>query len=103
MRIYGRVKVLREGEHGSAYLEVEYKEYRADGSLKMIGTEDFSAKRWSGVPMRFIYTWNGEKLNKGGKRWFDYEGSMRTDDPKALKKYLEKVYADKAVVDVRTR
>ena len=104
MRIYGKVKVLWQAEdHKDAYLEVAYKEYREDGSLKATGTEDFSVKRWSKTPIRFVYTWDGERRNKGGKRWFDYEGAYRIDNPKGLKGYFKAIRPEAEIVEVRTR
>ena len=104
MKIYGKAKAISQLD-GRPYLEVEYKEYREDGSLKQTGTEDFSAKRWSKVPIRFVYIWDGQRRNKGGKRWFDYDGLYRTDDPKAFKKYITAWWNAYGVetVDVRTR
>lgn len=104
MRIYGKPVVLTKDEdYRTAYLEVPYKEYREDGSLRCTGTEDFSGKRWSATPIRFIYTWDGEKRNKGGYRWFDYQGSVRVDDIKGLKNFLKSQYPDAAIVEARTK
>ena len=104
MRIYGKAKAIGTN-NGGAYLEVEYKEYREDGSLKQIGTEDFSAERWAAVPMRFVYTWDGQRRNKGGYRWFDYDGAYRTNDPKAVKKHITAWWYKFGIdtVDVRTK
>lgn len=102
MKLYGKVKQIGTLD-GQPYLEVEYKEYREDGSLKATGTEDFSANRWASTPIRFVYTWDGERRNKGGKRWFDYEGAYRIDDPKGLKGYIQKRVPEAVVVDVRTK
>ena len=99
MRIYGKKKHL-----GYGYWEVEYKEYRNDGTLKATGTEDFSAERWNKqTHRRFVYTWDGMNRNKGGYRMFDYNGAFVTDDPKAFKKYMQALHADAALVEIRTR
>ena len=103
MKIYGGHKVLWQNEeHTDAYLEVNYKEVRDDGTVKCTGTEDFSAKRWASTPIRFVYIWDGERRNKGGKRWFEYVGAYRIDDPKGLKAYIQ-ANTGAALVDVRTR
>lgn len=104
MRIYGKAKAIGTVD-GGAYLEIAYTEYREDGTVKQIGTEDFSAERWSKMPMRFVYTWDGQRRNKGGYRWFDYDGAYRTDDPKAFKKYITSWWNKFGIetVDVRTR
>lgn len=104
MKIYGGYKVLwQDSEKREAYLEANYKEYRADGSLKQTGTEDFSSRRWATLPIRFVYVWDGEKRNKGGHRWFEYLGAYRVDDPKELKRYIEVTHTDAALVQVRTK
>ena len=78
--------------------------YREDGTLKQTGTEDFTPERWNKqTHTRFVYTWDGERRNKGGQRWFEFEGRFITDDPKAFKKYMQARYADAALVEIRTR
>jgi hypothetical protein len=96
MKIYGKKREIAEN-----YYEVEYKEYRQDGSLKAIGTEDFSTKRYNNLEGRAVYTWDGEKRNKGGYRWFDYQGYFRTDNLKELKNYMELKYNNAAMVQIR--
>ena len=99
MKIYGKHTQIAD-----RYFEVEYKEYREDGTLKATGTEDFSVERWNKqAHMRFVYTWDGTKRNAGGHRWFDYQTSVWTDDTKAFKKYAQARYADAALVEIRTR
>ncbi|MBR6507487.1 MAG: hypothetical protein IKT37_07815 [Clostridia bacterium] len=104
MKIYGKVKEIGQVD-GRPYLEIEYKEFREDGTLKQTGTEDFSVKRWAAVPLRWVYTWDGQRRNKGGYRWFDLDGSYKTDDPKAFKKYITNWWNKFGIetVDVRTR
>ena len=104
MKIYGKTKIIGQVD-GHPYIEVEYKEYREDGSLKGIGTEDFSTERWSAIHWGFVYTWDGQRRNKGGHRWFDFEGSYRTDDIKAFRKYMRALWNEQGIetVEVRTR
>jgi len=99
MKIYGKRKHL-----GFGYFEVEYREYRPDGTLKATGTEDFTSERWNKqAHMRFVYTWDGERRNAGGSRWFEHQTTVWTDDPKAFKKYAQAIYRDAALVEIRTR
>ena len=100
MRIYGRKQEINEG-----YYEVAYKEYRPDGSLKATGTEDFTRERLKTLEYRFIYTWDGQKRNKGGYRWFELRETalINKDDLKELKKYMIDKYQDSEIVDARNK
>ena len=59
--------------------EVEYKEYDSQGNLINVGTEDFSTQRWneSSINHYEAWGWDGEHLQKGGKRYFDRLGTCR--------------------------
>lgn len=58
--------------------EVEFTEYRTDGSIYRTGTEDFSVDRWNEtIQSHFVWAWNGESRNKGGQRCFQYKGLIR--------------------------
>ena len=107
MKIYGTVKIIRKDEEtpSNTYLEVYFQEFREDGTLKRTGTEDFSAKRWSSMPTRYVWTWDGHSLNKGGHRKYSYEGSYRTDDSKAFSKVIKQHFHKLGClsVDVRSR
>ena len=98
MRIYGKRKAI--AEH---YYEYEYKEYREDGTLKCIGTEDFSAERLRTLEHRFIWTWDGQKLNKGGYRWFEFDGMViiNKGDLKELKKIVAKWHPEATLIQAR--
>ena len=99
-RIYGKVNVIRKDEN-SAYLEVAYTEYRNDGSIKCTGTEDFSSKRWSSTAIKSIYTWNGEKRNKGGYRWFDFQGNVRFSGSPKIVKMIYKTKYNAELIELR--
>ena len=90
MRIYGKTNKIADD-----YYELPYKEYRPDGTLKATGTEDFSGARLRTLEVRGIYTWDGQRRNAGGKRWFDYHGHVRVNagDLKELKAYAAAKYA----------
>ena len=76
--------------------EVEYREYDSEsGDLVGAGSEDFSPERWNReVEDRWIWTWDGQKRNKGGYRWFECCGwsNFRKTEKKAYKEYLKNKY-----------
>ncbi len=102
IRIYNRKNLrtdINAAEHSytDGYLEYSYTEYRViDGvaSLKGKGTEDFSINRYnSEMHCKGIYTWDGERRNKGGHRWFDYRGFVDyIGSTKALKAVMMQKY-----------
>lgn len=98
LRIYGKRK-----EIAPDYWEIQYREYREDGSLKMVGTEDFSTKRMCKyINAKCVFTWDGQKRNKGGKRFFDYHGIYRyTGSNKQLKAYIQTQYPKAELIDLR--
>lgn len=85
--------------------EVEYKEYDAEtGKLRATGTEDFSPERWnSEVAAHWIHTWDGEKRNKGGYRWFEDKGkyTYRKSEKKALEQLMKTRYSDVEMIQFR--
>ena len=96
VRIYG--KILNEwfGEKRQwTQVEYSYKEYTTDGELIAEGSEDFSQARLSLDKTRCnVWTWDGEKLNRGGYHRYDYRGcfEVRTEDMKAFKAYILNKY-----------
>ena len=86
VRIYG--KQINEwkstDEHGREIviqIEREYTDYNSiTGEVVGCGSEDipvhWTLGRRATTTCRWVYTWDGEKLNKGGKRWFDYQGQI---------------------------
>lgn len=73
MKIYGGKRKI-----GDDYLEVKFTEYSGDGDIIREGTEDFSQERYSRVPVYEIWTWDGQRTNKGGKRWFEHAQTIRS-------------------------
>lgn len=73
MKVYGGKRKI-----GVDYLEVKYTEYTHEGEEIGEGTEDFSLERYSKLPVYQIWTWDGQRTNKGGKRWFEYAQTIRT-------------------------
>jgi hypothetical protein len=97
MKIYGKRKHL-----GFGYWEIEYKEFRPDGTLKQTGTEDFTAERWAKqVHSYSVHTWDGTRRMAGGQKWFDNLGIFWTDDAAAFRKYAKSVHADAADIQIR--
>jgi hypothetical protein len=97
LRIYGKPKELQE-----KYYEVPYKEYRADGSILQLGTEDFSSQRLKTLKKKYVWTWNGEKRNKGGHRWFECQELVTFNgSTKELKTVLGIKYPDAKLIELR--
>lgn len=85
--------------------EVTYADYYTDGTFVGIGTEDFSPERWSTQVRRgYVYTWNGTRRNRGGNRWFDYQGEItyRRGQRKDLDTFLKTRFPGTEVIDIRT-
>lgn len=110
VRIYGKVVNRWWGEDNKGRKtviqeEIEYKEYDAEtGELRATGTEDYSPERRNKeVASHWVYTWNGEKRNKGGYRWFEDHGeiSYRKSGKKALMQLLKNKY-NAELVQLRT-
>lgn len=99
-RIYG--KKLNywhiEDENGRPILrqiELSYKEYNEYGELIGAGSEDFSGERYNReIVCKQIFSWNGERRNKGGNRWFEDLGFITYNrrDAKSVKEHLTKLY-----------
>lgn len=77
MKLYGKVRNINE-----EYREVQYTEYREDGTIKGKGTEDFSPERFRKLKYFEIFQKTG-KQNKGGHDtweqigWFRCSGESR--------------------------
>ena len=107
-RIYGNVLETwkHEQENGrvrTCQVEIAYKEYDAAGELVGVGSEDFSIDRYhKELREAYVWAWDGERRNKGGFRWFDFEGRTiyRRKDVKLVKEHYKRVY-NAAVVELR--
>lgn len=101
VRIYGKVltrwtAINEQGREFTTQYEIAYREYNTETlELVGIGSEDFSAARY-GKEVRWqgVFTWDGERRNKGGNRWFDYRGGItyRRSERNAIKDYMKKLY-----------
>lgn len=84
--------------------EIEYTEYDLTGNIVSVGTEDFSPERYKNeIAECYVYTWDGKRLNKGGHRWFDCEGLIKSQkyQRKYIKEYLNNKYKDSELVQLR--
>lgn len=99
-RIYGKKlnTWFIEDEKGRPTLrqvELQYKEYNECGELIGAGSEDFSGERYNReIVHKQVFSWDGEKRNKGGKRWFDDFGfvAINKRNSKIVKEYLSNKY-----------
>lgn len=113
IRIYGKEintwMHIEKREDGREYKiisqrELEYEEYDLNGNLISAGTEDFSRERYRNELISCqVCTWDGLRLNKGGHRWFEFEGiiSIIKSQRKDVMKYLKKKYAESEIVQLR--
>ena len=69
-------------------VELAYTEYGADGRKVSVGSEDFSTERLHGLKHYRVFTWDGEKRNRGGYRWFEERLCVRID-PKQRKRLAD--------------
>lgn len=98
VKIYGYTKRIND------YMaELDYKEYRMDGSLYSMGTEQFSNERMDKqLKGSAVYVWDGKKRNKGGYRVWDRKEFMWYTNRKALNEYVKNKYADYAMIQFRS-
>lgn len=104
-RIYGKElnRWTEQDENGRTRMvqvELAYKDLDANGNVVATGSEDFSAERLKAqTEKRWVYTWDGTRLNKGGKRWFDCRGlyTYRKEDRKAVKALMVNKYEAHAI------
>ena len=99
--VYDEVK----GRMVTTQYEVSFAEYYTDGTFYRIGTEDFSADRYNKqVRLGWVYTWNGTRRNRGGNRWFDFQGSVQylKGQAKDVKEFLKTRFPGAEVIDIRT-
>ena len=102
IRIYGKTletwKSYSERWHCEMITqeEISYIEYDSEtGEIVGSGSEDFSpAREAQDIDYKWIYTWDGQKVNKGGHRWFDCRGTIkyRKSGKKGVMEYLKNKY-----------
>lgn len=75
--------------------EMTYREYDVeDGTLVGVGTEDITAERRKAFEKKTAWTWDGQRYNKGGHRWFDMVDSIEytKGNGKDIKEIIKKQY-----------
>lgn len=111
VRTYGRIENTwrayneKTGLHEITQIEIQYREYSLiDGHMVNRGTEDFSRERKKNIRTAEIWTWDGLKYNKGGHRWWYYEGSITYDrtQTKEMKKLLAIKYPKAKEIQLRS-
>ena len=109
VKLYGKIiniwkafDEIKNREVNTQY-EVEFTEYNLDGTIYRKGTEDFSAERFSTITNKWVYTWDGQNLNKGGKRRFEDQGMIKysTFQAKEVKQLLNSKYPEAALIQLR--
>ena len=88
MKRYFKSKKIAEN-----YFEVDYIEYREDGTAKCSGSEDFSRERIKTLHIWDVCTPTG-KLNKGNQRMWKSLTTIRTYTAKEARKIAESLYPD---------
>ena len=99
IRVYG--KTIEEwgtdvNEFGSkvwTQREIAYTDYDSEtGEILAVGSEDFSMNRWNSYTAQFwIKTWDGQRRNKGGYKWWE-DHSFTHFNPKARNKDIINLY-----------
>lgn len=100
-RVYGNPKkigIVPMGAISMDYYEVPYTEYRADGTIVCIGTEDFSSESLRKCTKRFdVYCYNGKTLHgayREGYKRTEWVGSLRTSKNACKIAVARMVYGD---------
>ena len=76
IRIYGhKVREWKGADGMLEQIEITYTDYRRDGKVAGIGTEDFSMPRWRGVGRKTVHVWGGRFRKDGSKAW-EYHGQV---------------------------
>lgn len=119
IRIYGaRINEWHstdeQGRDMLMQIEREYHEYDSEtGELVGCGTEDIPVHRSLGgrglklIETTYLYTWDGERRNKGGYRWFEYRGMIQYRGGKGVRKALKELkqrkYPEAVEIELRGR
>lgn len=109
LNTWGTLETLPNGDKFYSHIEqVEhaYTEYDHNGEAIRKGSEDFSFRRWDdGTAYYEVWTWDGEKVNRGGNRWFELSMRVRINraDLKKLRHVAKKWFPEAAAIDIRKR
>lgn len=99
-RLYGKALNKWYSEHEKygkvmTQIELAYTEFDAEtDEIVAVGSEDFSTERYHKLSQKFLFTWDGLRYNKGGKRWFEDCGMVTYNkaDSKLVKEHFKKLY-----------
>ena len=94
MRTYHirKTVTLQKDEKGfGTYFEIPYTEYRNDGSIYAVGTEDFNRERYIKLVVRTIYLPTG-KFNKGGHMIWKEVETIVSDTTANIREYAKIKY-----------
>lgn len=106
VRIYGKTLEVwkstdEEGRTRNVQYEIAYADYDEEtGWITGVGSEDFSTERYHNYLVeRWVWTWDGFRLNKGGHRRFECRGYIRfhKGDGAAVKRIMGMNYGATAV------
>ena len=109
LNTWGTLETLSNGQQfyrNIEQVEHAYTEYDFTGKAINKGSEDFSFQRWDrGTAYYEIWTWDGQKFNKGGNRWFECVRRVRINraDRKKLQQLAAKWFPEAAAIDIRKR
>lgn len=109
LNTWGTLDALFDGRQYYSHIdqvEHKYTEYSFTGEAIHEGSEDFSFQRWDTTTAHYeIWTWDGEKRNAGGNRWFECQRRVRINkaDLKKLRAIAAKWFPDAAAIDIRKR
>jgi hypothetical protein len=113
VKLYGKrlnewkeTRTRPDGREYEATTQVEYKytEYDCNGNALHEGTEDFSSERLHECTGIYdVWTWDGQKVNKGGNRWFECVRVVKINlaDRKKLTELMTKWYPNAAAIRIR--
>lgn len=101
IRIYGKelqswTATDENGREKTTQVEYSYTEYNENGEKVGTGSEDFSLERLrTEILDGRVFTWDGERRNKGGYRWFTDEGfyRIRRSDRKEFTELMKNRYS----------
>lgn len=105
VRIYGKelqtwTATDENGRECRTQTEYAYTDYNEQGEKVGTGSQDFCpALEKSELDTVWVYTWDGERRNKGGFRWFDCRGfyRIRKAERQAFKALMAKRYGAQLV------
>lgn len=93
-----------EEEEAPSQYEIAYRQYSMDGRRIAEGSEDFSPeRRHDALKTYTVCTWDGEKRQSGGNRWFEerMRVTINRSDRKAAMEIIRKWFPEAALIQMR--